>query len=235
MQDGHALDPHNLNPVPSIDSREQFISRTYSHLFGAVLAFIGLEAALFASGLGEPLAQVMLQGSWLIVLGAFIVVGWIASRVAHTVESLSMQYVALAGYVVAEVLIFVPMIYLAETMAPGALEAAGIATIVGFSALTAIAFVTRKDFSFMKGFLMWAGVGALALIVVNVAFGMALGPLFAVGMVLLAGASILYDTSNVIHHYEEDRYVAASLELFASVALMFWYVLRIAIVLMAED
>ena len=229
------FEPQIPQPVPSIDSRENFIGRTYAHLFGAVLAFIGLEAALFASGIGEPLAQTMLAGSWMLVLGAFIIVGWIASRVAHTVESPAMQYAALGGYVVAEVLIFVPMIYLAETMAPGAIEVAGIATIVGFSVLTAIAFITRKDFSFMKSFLMWAGVGALGLIVVNAMFGMTLGPIFAVGMVILAGASILYDTSNVIHHYDEDRHVAAALELFASVALMFWYILRIAIVLMADD
>ena len=42
-----------------------------------------------------------------------------------------------------------------------------------------------------------------------------------------AGAAILYDTSKIINHYSTDLYVAASLDLFASVALMFWYVLRI--------
>ena len=40
-------------------------------------------------------------------------------------------------------------------------------------------------------------------------------------------AAILYDTSNVLHHFPEDRYVGAALQLFASVALMFWYVLRL--------
>jgi FtsH-binding integral membrane protein len=46
-------------------------------------------------------------------------------------------------------------------------------------------------------------------------------------MIGLAGAAILYDTSNVLHNFPEDRYVAAALELFASVALLFWYVLRL--------
>jgi hypothetical protein len=46
-------------------------------------------------------------------------------------------------------------------------------------------------------------------------------------MIGFAGAAILYDTSNVLHHYPEDRYVGAALQLFASVALMFWYVLRL--------
>ena len=82
---------------------------------------------------------------------------------------------------------------------------------------------------------MWGGVGLLGVIVVDVIYGLSLGPMFSLGMVMFAGAAILYDTSNIIHHYPEDRYVAASLELFASVALMFWYVLRIAISFMGED
>lgn len=90
-----------------------------------------------------------------------------------------------------------------------------------------VASYTRKDFSFLRDILMWGDVVALALIVGGAIFGFKLGTYFSVGMVALAGAAILYDTSNVIHHYPEDRYVAAALELFASVALMLWYVLRL--------
>jgi FtsH-binding integral membrane protein len=67
----------------------------------------------------------------------------------------------------------------------------------------------------------------LAAIVMGVLFGFELGNLFSVFMVGFAGAAILYDTSNVIHHFPEDRYVGAALQLFASVALMLWYVLRL--------
>ena len=45
-------------------------------------------------------------------------------------------------------------------------------------------------------------------------------------MIGFAGAAILYDTSNILHHYPQDKYVAASLQLFASIALMFWYGLQ---------
>ncbi len=88
-------------------------------------------------------------------------------------------------------------------------------------------FLTGKDFSFLRSLLFWGGGIALTLIVSGVIFGFQLGTFFSVGMVALAGAAILYDTSNVLHHYPEDRYVAAALELFASVALMLWYVLRL--------
>jgi FtsH-binding integral membrane protein len=147
--------------------------------------------------------------------------------VAATSQSLGSQYAALAGFVVAQGIIFVPMLYLAEANAPGAIESAAAVTLLGFAGLTFVAFRTRKDFSFMRGMLMWGGVLALVAIVGAVIFGFELGTWFSVAMVGFAGAAILYDTSNVLHHYPEDRYVAAALALFASVALMFWYILRL--------
>ncbi len=99
-------------------------------------------------------------------------------------------------------------------------------TLVGFSGLSWVAFATRKDFSFLGGLLRWGGIVALLAIVGAVVFGVQLGTWFSLAMIAFAGAAVLYDTSNVIHHFPEDRYVAASLALFASVALMFWYVLR---------
>lgn len=208
-------------------SRGTFVSRTYGHLFGAVSAFTLIEVALFKSGLAEKLAQGMLGVSWLLVLGGFVVVSWMASKVAHTAESKVAQYAALSAFVVAEALIFVPLLYLANQFAPGAITSAAAVTFVAFAALTAIVFLTAKDFSFLRGILMWGGIIAMVMIVAGVIFGFQLGTFFSVGMVALAGASILYDTSNILHRYPEDRYVGAALELFASVALMLWYVLRI--------
>jgi FtsH-binding integral membrane protein len=46
-------------------------------------------------------------------------------------------------------------------------------------------------------------------------------------MVAFAGGAILYDTSNILHRYNTNQHVAAALSLFASVALLFWYILRI--------
>jgi FtsH-binding integral membrane protein len=123
----------------------------------------------------------------------------------------------------------VPLLVIADRFAPGAIQSAGIVTMLAFAGLTAIAFVTRKDFSFLRGVLLFGGLVAFVAIVAGVIFGFELGMFFSVAMVGFAGVAILYDTSNVIHHFPEDRYVAASLELFASVALMFWYVLRIFI------
>ncbi len=210
-------------------SRGTFVSRTYGHLFGAVMAFLLIEVLLFKTGAAETIATSLLGVNWLWVLGGFVVASWIARYAAHNATSKVAQYGALAGYVVAESIIFVPLLYIADKFAPGAISSAAAVTFMAFAALTAVVFVTRKDFSFLRGLLFWGGIVAITLIIAGAIFGFNLGTYFSIGMVALAGAAILYDTSNVLHHYPEDRYVAAALELFASVALMLWYVLRLFI------
>jgi FtsH-binding integral membrane protein len=210
-----------------VDARAGFLVKTYLHLYAAIVAFTLIEAFLFATGLARVIAVAMLGTSWLLVLGGFVIVSWIASHVAHRTESLFAQYMALSLYVVAEAIVFVPMLFVAEYYAPGAIGSAALLTLVGFGLLTAMVFWTRQDLSFLGGMLRWAFGVALMLIVAATVFGFSLGSLFSVAMVGLAGAAILHDTSKVLHHYPEDRYVGASMELFASVALMFWYVLRL--------
>lgn len=212
----------------AIDARAKFIVRTYNHLFGAIALFALIEIGLFATGIAPAIAMAMSQ-SWLLVMGGFMIVGWLASRTAHNSVSVPAQYAALVGFVFAEAIVFVPLLYIAETRAPGALVSAATTTFVGFGALTAIAFISKKDFSFLGTFLRWGFVVALLLIGASLLFGFNLGTFFGVAMVGFAGAAILYDTSNVIRDFPMDRHVAASLQLFSSVALMFWYVLRLFI------
>lgn len=211
---------------PAVESRARFIARTYNTLFLAILAFTAIEVAFFATGVADVVAP-MLGRKWWIVLGGFMVASWLGSHVAHTARSLVAQYAALAGFVFAEALIFMPMLWVANNYVPGAIQSAALCTLVGFGGLTAVAFTTRKDFSFLGGLLRWGGIVALVLIVASLIFGFQLGVFFSVAMVAFAGAAILYDTSNVLRHFPEDRYVAAALQLFSSVALMFWYILRI--------
>lgn len=206
--------------------RSQFITRTYMHLLGAIVLFAGIEYALFQIPQVEGWAVIMLS-NWMAVLGAFIVVSWIASSVAHKVESKAGQYAALGIFVVAEAIIFLPMFFLALAIDPAILTKAVGITLGAFVALTAVAMYSGRDFTFLKSFLMWAGLIALGTIGLGLAIGFHLGTYFSMAMIGLAGASILYDTSKILKVYPEDRYVAAALELFASIALMLWYVLRL--------
>jgi uncharacterized protein len=213
--------------LPGTDSRATFITRTYTHVVGAILGFVLVELALFESGLAESVARWMFSFNWLLILGAFMLTGWLASHTARTSQSRGMQYLALTAYVVAEAFIFVPLLYIADMKAPGAIDSATLITLLGAGGLMLVAHRTRRDFSFLRAILMWGGVVALLAVIGGAVFGFALGTWFSVAMIGFAGAAVLYDTSNIIHHYPEDRYVSAAMELFASIALMFWYVLRL--------
>jgi FtsH-binding integral membrane protein len=210
-------------------ARAEFIRKTYAHLAGAVAVFIAIETFLIQSGIAERLAQAMTGGfTWLAVLAGFSLLGWFSRGLASRADSISLQYGGLAIYVVAEALLFAPLIYIASRMSdPTVIPTAGILTALMFVGLTAVALTTGKDFTFLGGALKIGGFVALGVIICSAIFGFQLGLFFSVLMVGFAMAAILYDTSKIMYHFTKDQYVAASLELFASVALLFWYVLRI--------
>jgi FtsH-binding integral membrane protein len=213
-------------PLAADAGKSDFLLRTYLHLFGAIGLFALIEVVLFSTGAAEGIARGLLSVNWLVVLGGFVLVSWFASLAAHTVRSQLAQYAALGVYVLGEALIFVPLLYAAGIVDPGAIRTAAVLTLTGFGLLTLVVHQTGRDFSFLRTFLVWGGLIALLLIVVSVLFAAPLGPLFTIAMIGYAGAAILFDTSNVLRDFPEDRYIAAALELFASIALMFWYVLQ---------
>jgi FtsH-binding integral membrane protein len=226
------MDSHVLNIVAQAqpDERAGFIRRTYLHLAGAVALFIILEYFLIKS----PLAYLMLnfiveyEYGWLTILGAFVITGWLARSLATKVTSVPLQYLGLILYVVVEAIIFVPMLYIAVYYSsPEILPNAVVLTGLMFLGLTAVAFTTKADFSFLQSSLTIGGFLAIGMIIGSVMFGVTLGLWFSLAMVILASGAILYDTSKILHHYAPDQHVAAALELFASVALLFWYILRI--------
>ncbi len=207
-----------------VNERATFITRTYTHLLFAILAFAAIEFALFGTGLADRFVPNIGRG-WIVFFLLFVGGGWAATHFAHKSASKATQYAWLSIYIALNAIIFMPILWIANTFYPGMITSAATATVVGFTALTAIAVYTRKDFSFLRGVLIWGGLAAFAVIMVSFFTSMTLGPIFGVLMVAFAGAAILYDTSNILHHYPEDRYVAASLSLFGSVAMMFYYIL----------
>jgi FtsH-binding integral membrane protein len=217
-----------LAPVSelSVDDRSTFIWKCYAHVVGAILAFAAIEVYLFESGIARAITEPMLN-NWMMVIGAFMLAGWGATHVAHRVQSIQAQYAAFAVFIVFEALIFAPMLYMAYMMEPGMIDSAAGVTILGCIGLIATVMITRRDFSFLRGMMVWMGFLALAAIIGSLMFGFQLGTWFSVAMIGFAGAAVLYDTSNIMLHYPQDKYVAASMQLFSSIALMFWYILRI--------
>ena len=211
--------------------RAAFIRKTYWHLAGAIALFTALEGLMISMGLGTVALQLLGSSkySWLLVMAAFMAVSWVADRWATSGSSKGMQYAGLVLYTVAEAVIFLPLIVMAMVMTGdlGLILQAGLITVAMVIGISTVALTTKKDFSFLGGMLKVGGFVALGLIVTSFVLPISLGLWFSAAMVIFASASILYNTSNLIHRYQPGQHVAASLSLFASVALLFWYLLRL--------
>lgn len=222
--------------------RAGFIRRTYLHLAGAIVVFAIVEALLFQSGIAEGFVRFLnSMGSWfwLVILAGFMGVSYIADRWAQSNISREMQYLGLGVFILAEAVIFMPLIYkaLAFTQATGnnVLLSAGLMTLALAAGITFTAFSTKKDFSFLAPALMVGGFVALGLIVASILFGFELGTIFMAVMVVFAGAVMLYQTSAIIHQYHSSQHVAAALGLFASVGSMFWWILSLVMGMGSDD
>ncbi len=210
--------------------RAEFLHKTYQHLAASIIAFIALEALLLNIPGIENLVYSMIGGrfSWFIVLALFMGVSHVATSWAHNATSFHKQYMGLGLYIVAEAIIFVPLMYIAANFAgPEVIPMAALITGVVFGGLTAMVLLSKKDFSFLGSFLAIGGFAALGIIGAGLLFGFSLGTWFAGAMVVFAAGAITYHTSNALHVYKPGQHVAAALGLFASVALLFWYVLSI--------
>jgi FtsH-binding integral membrane protein len=226
------------------DARRTFIRKTYTHLAAAIYAFVMLEWLFVQAGLDQKALELIGQSRymWLAVLGGFMAISWLADSWAQSATSLGKQYAGLFLYVLGQAIIFLPMIGIAKFMTTEIagkevpiIGAAGITTVVMVAGLTAYAFISKQDFSFLGGFLNISGWGAMALIAVSFFLPISLGVWFSVAMVIFASGYILYYTSSILHTYNTNQYVAAALALFASVALLFWYILRIFMAFSSRD
>jgi hypothetical protein len=190
------------------------------------------EFALLQTSLGHQMLEYVMfhQYGWLLFLAGFFGVSWLANYWAQSSTSPGLQYAGLGLYVVAEAVLFCPMLLLASSETIGGqaiLPTAGLLTLMLFGGMTFTVWVTGVDFSFLRTALVVCGLGAFGLAIASAIFGFSLGIVFTVAMIVLACGYILYDTSNVMHHYRIGQHVAASLALFASVALLFWYVVQL--------
>ncbi|HEX2571849.1 MAG TPA: Bax inhibitor-1 family protein [Polyangia bacterium] len=215
--------------APAAD-RMQFIRQTYAHLGGAIILFMLLELRLLNSELGMTMVRAMrsTRWSWLLILGGFVLVGNLAERFARSDRSVALQYAGLSLYVVAEAVIFLPLLTIARAVAgPDVIPTAMLITGIMFAGLTTAVFVSRENFNWLRGALTIGSMAGLGTIVCSILFGFSLGTLFSAAMVLLACGYILYYTSKVLHEFRIGSHVAAALALFAAVMLLFWYVVRI--------
>jgi FtsH-binding integral membrane protein len=217
-------------PVAEVDvtSRTAFLRRTYTTLFVAIAAFTALLSVFVNLPITPQLVQMMGGSRWgmLLLLAGFMGVAWFAQNLANSGASKGTQTLGLCLYVVAQAVICTPLVFVAAKFGPpNTLLTAGVGTLAIFAALTAVVFITKADFSFLRTFLFIAGAAAMIGVLASIAFGFSLGIWFTVGMIFLAALYISYYTSMVMHQFRTDQSVAAALALFAAVVLLFYYVL----------
>lgn len=216
-----------------VADRSAFLVKTYAHLFAAFTAFLALSALWWMTPVAPALINLVFVNrlGMIVFMLAFVGVGMLANKWALGTASPAMQYAGLGLYVLFESILFVPLFGMAlsvtATTDPLVLPKALGITFVLFGMMSAVVFLTRKDFSWMRGVLFFGAIGMLLFAVAGLIFGFTMPLAFMWFGVVLACGYLLYDTSNVMLHYRTDQHVAASLALFASLAMLLWYVLRI--------
>ncbi len=208
----------------SAEVQMAFIQKTY------VLFLAGILSAIVMGGitLNTPLYNVsvgILSSTWLAVILMFGGV-WIAGAVSRT-EGLN--YIALFSFTGLIGFLFAPLLSMYEGAFPGIVAQAAFLSVLVFGALTAYVFVSKKDFSFMGGFLF---VGVIALVIgglANAFFFKSSGAGYWMAWIslFLFSGFVLYDTSQIIHRYDAKGYCAAALDLFLDFFNIFMAILRI--------
>ena len=108
-------------------------------------------------------------------------------------------------------------------------------TAITFASLTLYVVFSKKDFSFMSGFLMTGLIVVIAGGILNIFIGSPIMHFVMSGAsVLLFSGFILYDTSNVLRYYGTDEHVSATLALYLDVLNLFIALLSI-LGIMSDD
>lgn len=226
-----------FNTSSSIN-RQDFIARVYGHLAGGFLVFGIIEALLLNSPIGASILAAIFafgQLGWLALVAMFMLVGWISRSVLASSRNTSKQYLGYGLYILMEAILFLPLIYIATQVAPEIIPQAGMMTGALFLGLTAVAFASKVRLNFLGPILGIASMVLLGVMFTGLIFGFSLGLWFSAIMIAFAGGAILYDTDRVLNETDHGSHVSAALELFASVAMLLFYILRILLQLRGRN
>jgi modulator of FtsH protease len=108
-------------------------------------------------------------------------------------------------------------------------------TALIFFALSGYALTSKKDFSFMGGFLMVGLIVAVIAMVANIFFQIpALSLAISAAIIMIMSGLILYDTSRIIHG-GETNYIRATVSLYLNIYNIFVHLLSLLGVLGSDD
>lgn len=199
------------------------IKNTYM-LLALTLAFSALTAYLSRNA--APISP------WLL-FGGFIGLSFLTQMLANSAWGLlaAFGFTGFVGFALGPILSSVMQSDVGSHLVMQALGG----TAVIFFALSGYALASRKDFSFLQGFLF---AGAIVLIIAMVA-GIflkmpALNLAVSAGFMLFASAAILFETSAIIHGGQRN-YIIATVALYASIYNLFISLLNLLMALNGND
>jgi FtsH-binding integral membrane protein len=205
----------------SVAERMSFIRKVYALFFAATLFGIGGVAL----GLSfTPLRVFAFEHPFIMFFA--MIGGVLGAQAVRHVRGLNLF--ALFAFTMLTGAIISPLIYIIGQINPGSILTAGVLTVGIFGGLTAYVFISKRDFSFMRGMLT---VGLIVVILAGLlsmflASG-ALGFAVSAAALLLFSGFVLYDTSNIIRHYPTNEYVSAALSLYLDAFNIFLALLRL--------
>jgi uncharacterized protein len=209
-----------------IISKLPFIKKIYSYLGLGLAIFTILSFIIALSGLGLVMLKLYTGGiTSLLVIGIFVAFSWLSNNLMVN-QSKTIQLVGLGLYALVEAIIFSPLFYLVKNIDINILYIAIAITASLFLALTTIVMRTKVNLSFIGTFLTIAGIGVVIAVLASIIFGFALGIWFTAITIILACGYILYDTSNIIHKYQEGQEIAAAGALLGSVLYLLYQVIQ---------
>ncbi len=224
MSDMYAMPMDQFVIELPVDTRLAFIRKVYSLFLVSLLATI----AVTVSVLSVPIAADIAGRYWYVWVGLYFLLSWFGEAIAA--QGKTVGYIVLSVLSVVTGLAFGPTIrfYIGNQGVDIVYQALGLTTAI-FGGLTAGVFITKQDFSFLRGFLWMGvlaliGVGVLG-IFINFDFGMQQA--ITIGGVLLFVGFILYDTSNILHHYREEQVAAAAAAIYLDFVILFMKLLRL--------
>jgi hypothetical protein len=218
-------------------ARVRFMRRTYLHVAGSLGVFAGL-CALLQFAIPDEAIAILFTGplGWIAVVLAVIIGQVLAEKLASPDRPVGVQYFGLGLYIVLEAAFFWPLLWLAGhrfPAMPGEMHIifqAALLTLTLAAGLTTAAYVSGKDYSFLRPIICIGLWVALGIAIIALLGGLSLGIFFPLLMIGLMSAAILYETSQVMYHYRTDQHVGAALSIFAAITTMFWFILRLFMV-----
>jgi FtsH-binding integral membrane protein len=216
-----------------VSDRVAFLRKTYGLLGFSLIVWSAASAGMFryAPEVSLKWSVWALTGyNWFAVIGLLIGSGMVAQWLAKSDSSRALQYLGLAVIVTAWTFLMQPMLWVLFTKGnfanPLGMLGQGITiTLAIFIGLTATVFITKKDFTFLRGVVTVGMFAAMGIILGSMLFGFSLGLVFTGALIAILALKILYETSMLMSYFPPTHYVAAALMLFSTVATLFWNIM----------